>query len=176
MSAQQHRHQQIHRSKQGNGAREESQGEADRANELDRPGECDLHGRQRHAQAGKIQRVDLELKGPAEDVTSEMRDEHQPDIDSNERQCQRIERYFSRIRRCCGGCGPQDKMDEHKSAEKPTQKLEARHARARRDLQVEILSAQTGDAGRGVQTQNAEQARNHGSGQRRRRNGREGAT
>src|SRR6266403_1019787 len=73
MSAQLHRHQQIHRSEQGNRAREETQSEADRANELDRPGECDLHGRQRHAQARKIERVDIELKGSAENVTPEMR-------------------------------------------------------------------------------------------------------
>src|SRR6266446_7659930 len=123
MSAQQHRHQQIHRSEQGNGAREESQCESDGGNELDRSGECNLHHRQRHAQAPKIERVDVELKGPAEDVTSEMRHEHQADIDSNERQCRLIERYLPRIRRCCDRCGPQHKLDEHKSTQKPTQNL-----------------------------------------------------
>src|SRR5258708_7837557 len=121
MSAQQHRYQQIHRSEQGNGAREESQCESDGGNELDRSGECNLCGGHGNPQARKIERVDLELIGPAEDVTPEMRHEHQADIDSDECQCRGIERYFWRIRRCCDRCGPQDKLDEHKSAQKPTQ-------------------------------------------------------
>src|SRR6266436_9906471 len=50
------------------------------------------------------------------------------------------------------------------------------YARTRRDQQVEIVRFQTGDISRRVQTQNAEQAGNHGGGQRRARNSREGAT
>ena len=82
---------------------------------------------------------------------------------------------FSRIRRCCDRGGPQDKLDEHKRTQRPTQKLKARHARTRRDQQVKILRVQTLDVGRRVQTQNAEQARNHSGGRRQRRDGREGA-
>src|SRR5882724_3980842 len=97
MSAQQHRHQQIHGSQQRNRAGEESQGESDRGNEFDRSGESNLQGGHLNPQALEIERVDLELEGPAEDVTPEMRHEHQPDIDSDERQSQLIERYFWRI-------------------------------------------------------------------------------
>src|SRR5258708_23054340 len=111
MSAPQHRHQQIHRSEQGNGAREESQREADGANELDRSAQYNLCGGHMKPQAREIERVDLELKGPAEDVTPEMRHEHQTDIDSDKHQCRGIERYFSRIRRRCALCRAQDKMD-----------------------------------------------------------------
>src|SRR6266404_2584077 len=82
MSAQQHRHQQIHRSEQGHGAGEKSQCEANGGNEFDQSGECNLYGGHIDPQALEIERVDLELKGPAEDVTPEMRHEHQPDIDA----------------------------------------------------------------------------------------------
>jgi hypothetical protein len=46
-------------------------------------------------EALKIEYVNFELKGPAEDVTPEMRHEHQAHIDSNEEQCRCIERFFS---------------------------------------------------------------------------------
>src|SRR6266550_5815929 len=99
-------------------------------------------------QAREIERVDLELKGSAEDVTPEMRHEHQADIDPDERQRRSIEGIFSRIRPCCDRGGPQDKLDEHESAEKPAQKLKSWHARTCRDQLVKIVSVQTLDAGR----------------------------
>src|SRR5260370_18411283 len=112
-------------------------------------------------EARKIEGVNLEWVRPDEDVTPEVRDEHQADIDSDECQCRDIERCFSRIRRCLERGGSQDKLKEYKSAQKPTQNFEARHARARRNLQVKILRAQASDAGWRVQAQNAEQARDY---------------
>src|SRR5882762_4496550 len=105
------------------------------------------------AEARKIERVDIELERTAENVTAEMRHEHQADIDPDEGQRRVIARRFARR--------TQDKLDEHERAEKPTQPFEARYARTGRDQQVKILRAQAGDAGRRVQAQDAKQARNY---------------
>src|SRR5260370_35090054 len=101
-------------------------------NGFDRSWERNLHGGHKNPQALEIERVYLELKGPAEDVAPEMRHEHQPDIDSDERQSQLVERYFWRIRRCCDGCGPQDELDEHNITQKPTPNRKTRYARTGR--------------------------------------------
>jgi len=56
--------------------------------------------------------------------------------------------------------GTQDKLQEYKSAQKPTQNFEARHARSRRNLQVKILRGSSRRLlGWRVSAQNAETRR-----------------
>src|SRR5258706_12770144 len=156
MSAPQHRKQQIHRPKHGNRAGEEAQCESDRGNEFDRSGEQNLHCRRLQAEALEIEDVYIELIRAAENVTPEMRDEHQPEIDSDERQCRCVDRSLSGLRRGCGRRGAQNKMEENKGAKKPTDKCETGYTGPCRDLQVQIVSVQSRQAGWRVQTQNAE--------------------
>jgi len=112
------------------------------------------------AQAFKIEHVDLELIGPAEDVTSEMRHEHQADIDSDDVSAEALIVLLSNGR-CCERCSPQDKSRGTQERQEPTQKLNPQRPAVA--TAVKILRVQTGSC-RGSNAE-CEQARNHRGGQ-----------